>query len=129
MIRIIVLGFLVGFFIASIVLANARDDGQWTRNPDPRIHEWFQSLMQPGTRSSCCAEADAFEADQVQGDNPDGSINVVITNGRGVYPDGTVVNVPKERIQYSLGNPTGHVILFMSVAWKTPLCYVPLPLF
>ncbi len=39
MIRIIVLGFLIGFFLASIALANARDDGQWTRNPDPRAEK------------------------------------------------------------------------------------------
>src|SRR5262249_36543242 len=40
-----------------------RDDPEWERRP-PHIRKWFQSLMQPDDpRTSCCGEADAYEAD------------------------------------------------------------------
>ena len=32
--------------------AYARDDGQWTANPDPLIHQWFQDVKQPGVNRS-----------------------------------------------------------------------------
>lgn len=106
----------------------ARDDGQWTRNPDPEIHQWFQDVKQPPSdRVSCCAEADAFEADQLAGDNPDGSFQVVITNGRGIWSDGKVVTVNKGQIQTHFGNPTGHIVVFLNSNGQV-LCYVPLPL-
>ena len=67
---------------------------------------WFQGLMQPDDpRMSCCGEADAFEADnfEVQGDN----YVAVITDGKGIIPNGTRVLVPNHKLKWDEGNPTG----------------------
>jgi len=125
--RSITLLFL--FTLATCHYSYARDDGQWTANPDPVIHQWFQDVKQPGTGAqvSCCAETDAFEADQLAGDNPDGGFKAVITNGRGIFPDGSVFDVPRSKIQTQYGNPTGHIVIFLNSSGHV-LCYVPLDL-
>src|SRR5260370_7706960 len=91
--------------------AAARDDGQWANSPT-YIREWFQSLMQPDhPRLSCCGEADAFEADtfEVEGDH----YVAVITDGKGVIPNGTRISVPNAKIKWDMGNPTRPPILFI----------------
>lgn len=96
----------------------ARDDGQWTSQPE-EIRQWFRSVMQPGFEDmhdsghSCCGEADAFDVEMV-GDAPDGSITVRVLNGKGIVPDGSIVNVPREKLQAKYGNPLDNYILFMS---------------
>ena len=101
--------------------AAARDDGQWANSPS-NIRQWFQSLMQPDhPRLSCCGEADAFEADtfEVEGDH----YVAVITDGKGVIPNGTRIAVPNTKIKWDRGNPTGHGIIFVGNAGQI-YCYV-----
>jgi hypothetical protein len=106
----------------SIILpATARDNGQWAESP-AAIRQWFQSLMQPDNPAvSCCGEADAFEADvfEVDGDH----YVAVITDGKGVIPNGTRVPVPNEKLKWDAGNPTGHGIIFIGTTGQI-YCYV-----
>jgi hypothetical protein len=101
--------------------AAARDDGQWANSPT-HIRQWFQSLMQPDhPRISCCGEADAFEADsfEVEGDH----YVAIITNGKGVIPNGTRISVPNTKMKWDAGNPTGHGIIFIGGSGQL-YCYV-----
>ena len=78
--------------------ALARDNGQWNDQPI-NIRQWFQSLMQPDNPyMSCCGEADAFEADtfEVDGDH----YVAVVTDGKGVIPSGTRINVPNQKMKW-----------------------------
>ena len=93
-----------------------RDDGQWSRSP-PHIRLWFQGLMQPDNpRMSCCGEADAFE---VEG----GRYVAIITDGKGMIPNGTRIPVPNNKMKWDEGNPTGHGIIFIGPAGQI-YCYV-----
>ena len=101
--------------------ATARDNGQWTSSP-ANVRQWFQQLMQPDNpRVSCCGEADAFEADrfEVEGDH----YVAIITDGKGVIPNGTKIPVPNKKMKWDEGNPTGHGIIFISTTGDV-YCYV-----
>jgi hypothetical protein len=101
--------------------AQARDNGQWGNSP-LQVREWFQSLMQPDNPAvSCCGEADAFEADtfEVAGDH----YVAIITDGKGVLPNGTRIAVPNSKMKWDRGNPTGHGIIFIGAAGAL-YCYV-----
>ncbi len=103
--------------------AFARDGGQW-EGLDPRIKEWFENLKQPDhPRVSCCGEADAYEADnfEVEGDH----YVAIITGHRAVasIPLGSRIPVPRQKMKYDAGNPTGHGIIFID-AQRRVLCYV-----
>jgi hypothetical protein len=101
--------------------AFARDDGQWGDRP-ASIRQWFQSLMQPDRpEMSCCGEADAFEADNFEADGD--SYVAIITNGRGIMPNGTRIPVPNAKMKWDAGNPTGHGIIFLGRN-KQVYCYV-----
>jgi hypothetical protein len=103
------------------VPAAARDNGQWGNQPT-YVRQWFQSLMQPDNQyMSCCGEADAFEADsfEVSGDE----YVAIITNGKGVIPDGTRITVPNQKMKWDQGNPTGHGIIFIGAGGQV-YCYV-----
>lgn len=97
--------------------ARARDVGQWENN-DPRVKEWYQSLMRPDVPDSrCCGESDAYWADKVF--TRDGKVVAVITDdrpdgplGRPNIPVGTEFVIPPEKLKWDRGNPTGHNILF-----------------
>jgi hypothetical protein len=102
--------------------ASARDSGQWASEPAP-VRQWFQTLMQPDNpTSSCCGEADAYEADsfEVDGDQ----YVAMITNGKGDVPEGSRIAVPNRKIKWDRGNPTGHGIIFIG-SFGEVLCYVP----
>lgn len=106
--------------------AFARDNGQWGEQP-AATRQWFQSLMQPDNPTmSCCGEADAFEADtfEVQGDH----YIAIITDGKGMIPNGTRIPVPNTKMKWDSGNPTGHGIIFLGYGpgpfEKTLYCYV-----
>ena len=104
-----------------VVTAKARDDGQWADQPE-HVRRWFQSLKQPDhPRLSCCGEADAFEADsfEVEGDH----YVAVITNGKGMIPNGTRIPVPNQKMKWDAGNPTGHGIIFIGPQGQV-YCYV-----
>lgn len=103
--------------------ALARDNGQWGDSP-PEIRAWFQSVMQPNNPYvSCCGEADAFEV-ELEGDNPDGSIDTRIVDGKGMVPDGTEVDVPRSRLQAKYGNPLDKYILFLGTGGQV-YCLIP----
>jgi hypothetical protein len=101
--------------------AAARDNGQWGDQP-AYLRQWFQKLMQPDNPvMSCCGEADAFEADnfEVHGDQ----YVAIITNGKGVIPEGTKIPVPNQKMKWDEGNPTGHGIIFIGNGGQV-YCYV-----
>ena len=107
--------------LAMIASADARDNGQWSNSP-ATIRQWFQSLTQPDDPSmSCCGVADAFEADtfEVEGDH----YVAIITDGKGVLPNGTRIAVPNSKMKWDQGNPTGHGIIFIGAAGAL-YCYV-----
>lgn len=128
-VKIISIGFVLGllgaFFIGEV---SARDSGQW-ENTNPKIHQWYQELMRPDSPGSpCCTEADAYWADEffvkdgkmyarITDDRPDGPL------GRPHIDNGSVFEVPPEKLKYSDGNPTGHGVLFVSTSGWT-WCYV-----
>lgn len=115
--------FLIALAMVAAGEACARDDGQWSGKP-PEIRAWFQSVMRPDQpEMSCCGIADAFEV-TMDGDNPDGTIATVIVNGRGLIPDGTHVDVPREKLQARFGNPLDHYILFIGGRGQV-YCLIP----
>ena len=106
---------------AGVAAVKARDAGQWADVPE-NVRQWFQSLKQPDhPRLSCCGEADAFEADsfEVDGDH----YVAIITNGKGVIPNGTRISVPNSKMKWDKGNPTGHGIIFIGDRGQL-YCYV-----
>jgi hypothetical protein len=113
--------FVIAAFLLFSPPAVARDSGQWANQP-PAVRQWFQTLMQPDDpTSSCCGEADAFEADSFE--VQDGEYVAIITNGKGEIPEGTRIPVPNTKIKWDKGNPTGHGIIFIGNFGEI-LCYV-----
>jgi hypothetical protein len=107
--------------LAMCAPAAARDNGQWVNSPT-HIRQWFQSLMQPDKPAvSCCGEADAFEADNFE--IADDHYVAVITDGKGVIPNGTRIAVPNNKMKWDRGNPTGHGIIFIGAGGML-YCYV-----
>jgi hypothetical protein len=101
--------------------ALARDNGQWADQP-AYLRQWFQKLMQPDNPVvSCCGEADAFEADSFE--VRDDQYVAIITNGKGVIPEGTKITVPNAKMKWDEGNPTGHGIIFIGGGGQV-YCYV-----
>lgn len=117
-----ILGLLIiGIAILISFHSFARSGPQWDNQPIA-IRQWFQKLMQPDNKAvSCCGEADAFEADdyEIEGDH----YIAIITDGKGVLPNGTRIAVPNYKMKWDEGNPTGHGILFISSAGAI-YCYV-----
>jgi hypothetical protein len=107
--------------------AFARDYGQWELT-DP-IVKWYKSLHQPESVASCCGEADAYWADLFEA-TPDGQYVAIITDdrdneqfGRTPVLPGTRIIVPKDKIVFDQGNPTGHGVIFLSSGGFV-YCYV-----
>lgn len=116
-----IMGVIVLLF-AWLTLAHGRDFGQYEQ-ADPLIRQWFQSLMQPDNPvMSCCGEADAFQADSYETSGSD--YVAIITDGRGIIPNGTKLHIPANKVQWKMGNPTGHGIVFIGPGWQL-YCYVP----
>lgn len=109
--------------------ASARDIGQ-RKDADEHISQWFRALRQPDNPSlSCCGKADGYHADKVE-TGPNGELIAVITDerpdeplGRRHVPPGTRIVVPKNKIKWDQGNPTGHIIIFLSTN-NDVFCYV-----
>jgi len=109
-------GVGVGIFITPKA-AHGSDYGQWDRS-DP-ITQWYSTLMQPDhPTTSCCGEADAYWADiyEMQGDK----VVAIITDPRpdeplkrNHIPMGTKILVPKNKLKWDQGNPTGHGVIFL----------------
>jgi hypothetical protein len=112
---------IVAALMALTLPAAARDNGQWETQP-AYLRQWFQKLMQPDNPAmSCCGEADAFEADSFE--VRDDQYVAIITNGKGVIPEGTRVPVPNNKMKWDEGNPTGHGIIFIGSGGQV-FCYV-----
>jgi hypothetical protein len=120
----IVQAFLTAIWTLLITAnALARDDTRWDAQ-DPRTKQWFENLKQPDhPRVSCCGEADAYEADnfEVEGDH----YVAIITGHRAVtnIPLGSRIPVPRQKMKFDAGNPTGHGIIFID-SQRRVLCYV-----
>lgn len=120
--------FAVALLSIMMAWAHARDRGQW-QGGDVAVREWFQSLMQPDNPGvSCCGEADAYWADQVE--VKDGKVYAIITDdradeplGRPHVPLGTRIEVPNRKLKWDRGNPSGHTIIFLS-SGLVVYCYV-----
>jgi hypothetical protein len=103
------------------VLSVVRDNGQW-HDQSYRIQQWFMGLMQPDNPLvSCCGEADAYEADQFE--TEDDHYIAIITDGKGVIPNGTRIPIPNTKMKWDSGNPTGHGIIFIGSGGNL-YCYV-----
>jgi hypothetical protein len=111
----ILVGALAGGIVVGQAFAGAWDDSS------PKVREWFQRLLVPGTRTPCCGQGNAVEADdfEVDGDQ----YVAVVTDGHGLVPDGTRILIPNHRRNFDETNPTGHGILFLD-SGRQPICYV-----
>ncbi len=96
------------------------------------LSEYFRTLTQPDNPSaSCCGEADAYYADDVDTDAL-GNMVAIITdtrpNGprnRVPVPVGTRIVVPPSKLRRpAIPNPTDHTLIFLS-ANQTVYCYEP----
>lgn len=125
--KLLLRALVAAVFVLSVSKAPTRDLGQWD---DPLISKWFRELKQPDDPSrSCCGESDAYWADdyEVNGDH----YIAIITDTRDDKPlrrihveNGTRILVPKNKIQWDRGNPTGHGIIFIGPD-EDVYCYLP----
>ena len=131
----VVVGLLgVAAILMLIVLAaqgvSAHDDGQWGAS-DPAVREWYRSLMQPDNpESSCCGEADAYWCDDIH--VSEGKTFCAITDDRPDEPRGrphidvgTQIEIPRVKLKWDRGNPTGHAVIFIArYSWDGGTPYV-----
>lgn len=118
---------LIIFLAANTIPTYARPGGDWSA-VDPDTRAWFGQVHRPdlndGHTSSCCGEGDAYESD-FGGVDDDGRTWAQVTNNRGnPLPVGTKLYIPREKIQNTEGNPTGHVIVFASESGAV-FCFIP----
>lgn len=140
----LLIGALIGgaILLIGIVASPARDLGQWN-NTEPQIKHWYQGLMQPDTDPpiSCCGEGDAYWADEAVVEDGGKIVVAIITDDRDDAPLGRMHEnigaryvIPPNKITWKDGNPTGHVVLFLSyptlsttggqIGTRRVLCYV-----
>jgi len=113
---------MAAFLAIFATQAGARDSGQRWGNSPTNVREWFQSLMQPDNPyMSCCGEADAFEADSF--DREGDHYVAIITDGKGIIPNGARIAVPNAKMKWDKGNPTEHGIVFIGSHGQV-YCYV-----
>jgi hypothetical protein len=67
---------------------------------DPALHNWFESLRQPGTQLSCCSISDCHFTSYNQ---RDGHFEVTVDDWPYVVPD--------ENVLLSTVNPTGKAVI------------------
>lgn len=119
---------LVLVLMVLVAPAQARDLGQWS-NVDPEVSEWFRTLMQPDQPGvSCCGNADAYWCDEIHVKH--GKTFCAITDDRDDaplhrphIPVGTVIEIPPNKIKWDRGNPTGHIVVFLSTT-RYVYCFV-----
>jgi hypothetical protein len=106
------------FAMAMLCLpASARENDAWEATA-PEVRQWYRSLMQPDNPMiSCCGEADAYWADSFEA-SADGEYIAIVTDTRDVpnrptIKPGTKIVVPKSKLKYDEGNPTGHGVIFL----------------
>jgi hypothetical protein len=106
------LAWIVGTFLAGTALAWARPPAGVT--PDPALHEWYESLKEPGTTWPCCSEADCRPTDYRMG-----------ATGYEVWVDQKWLTVPREKVLVGYANPVGRAVVCRSPANGSILCFVP----
>ena len=144
---------IAGVFALKVLLVGQAHAGDYGRAAGaiantPEQSAWYSRLMRPDSpASSCCGEGEAYWADESHWEN--GQMFAVITDDRPDCLDrpgttevcraheevGTRYVVPPARIvgAQSHGNPTGHVIVFLSAPTYNPdngmspravICYI-----
>lgn len=96
--------------------------GARAHDGDPSHDTWYRNLKQPDAPAiSCCGESDAYWCDTIR--VREGATYCVITDDRDDaplmrrhIPVGTEVFIPNYKLKWDEGNPTGHAIVFMSIA-------------
>jgi hypothetical protein len=90
---------------------SARDLGQWS-SVDPRVSQWYKSLMQPDNATiSCCGGADAYYADVFETDG-DRYVTIITDMrddaqlGRHHVEFGTRIVVPNSKLKVDSGVST-----------------------
>jgi hypothetical protein len=118
----------IGAIVGMMLPLAARDLGQW-ETVDPKIAQWYRSLMMPDNPTiSCCGDADAYYADTFETDGD--RYVAIVTDTRDDEPlrrhhvePGTRIVVPNRKLKVDSGNPTGHGVIFLSSS-DTVFCYV-----
>jgi hypothetical protein len=103
---LVIVALLAGFAFQS--------SAQPPENADPRLHDWFQSLLQPGTNAPCCSIADCRPVDYR-----------IAASGYEVSIDARWVRVPDATILHGMSNPTGRGILCRLPISGSIRCFVP----
>jgi hypothetical protein len=101
-------------FIVSPVLAAPPD------NPDPQLSQWFQSLRQPGSGTSCCDLSDCRPVGARIG--PSG-YEVLLTPAAFPVAEERWVGVPAHTILHGKDNPLGRAVVCWTPA-KGVICFV-----
>jgi hypothetical protein len=104
--------WLAGAVLAGTALA-------WARPPegvpiDPTLHEWYESLKEPGTLYPCCSEADCRPTEYRMG-----------TAGYEIWAEDHWMKVPGEKVLVGYTNPVGRAVVCRSPANGSILCFVP----
>jgi hypothetical protein len=91
----------------------------WARPPegvvvDPALHDWYESLKEPGTTYPCCSIADCRPTEYRLGGN-----------GYEAFLDRQWVKIPDERVITGQSNPIGRAVVCRSPANGAILCFVP----
>lgn len=110
-------------FLYSIPIARAHD------HDHPELDRWYAGLMQPDApTSSCCGKSDAYWCDIIKVRN--GKTFCTVTDDRDDRPlkrphvsMGTEIEIPNHKLKWDRGNPTGHAVVFLSVAGYV-FCFV-----
>jgi len=104
----------LGYFLAALLLCIGVACAQPPENPDPALHEWFESLKEPGTGIPCCSIADCRPVDYR-----------LAADGYEAFLDSAWVPVPGRRVLHGQSNPTGHAILCRSPVSLAIMCFIP----
>jgi hypothetical protein len=96
--------------IAALALARPPDDIPI----DPALHDWYESLKEPGTTYPCCSIADCRPIDYRMGGE-----------GYEARIDEEWVTVPDDRVLKNQPNPIGRAVLCRSPVNGSILCFVP----
>lgn len=104
-------------WIVAVLMAGAAL--AWARPPegvpiDPTLHDWYESLKEPGTTYPCCSIADCRPTEYRMGDV-----------GYEAYLDNQWIRVPDDRVLKNQPNPVGHAVVCRSPANGSILCFVP----
>jgi hypothetical protein len=91
----------------------------WARPPegvpiDPTLHDWYESLREPGTAYPCCSIADCRPTDYRMGGS-----------GYEAWLDEQWIQVPDDRVLKNQPNPVGRAVVCRSPVNGSILCFVP----